>query len=202
MKPGGVAICCLMFMLLASSIYAAGSSRYDVKLLEKSLNDMVSLAEMTQRPDPATEEGAAKILSAARYLAYYSKQEELEAFNKPLRSMGIEGFVFIPEKMVYDMICRQFGYDVAKHKELDDAGYGAGAGMKIGHFFYLNTQSDPATVDFKIKKVEQLKDGLLRVSGANMANIDNPADAEPFTALFTKTSCGDKAHWVVLKIEQ
>lgn len=102
--------------------------------------------------------------------------------------MGIENTLLVTPQAVENAVCTYYGYSIAHNPELQKA---AEEQSKYG--FYAVNASDPGIVEYEIKKIEVLKNGILRASGEGM-------DGEPFNAYFAKSNCGGKAHWVLLRV--
>lgn len=140
-------------------------------------------------PDINTEDGANAIVQDAKIIALYDYQDEIKAFNSPLKGMGINGCVFIPEKFVNQCICKYFGYNSDNDKLFTSIESG-----QISSGFYLQTLCDLGDVEIKIDKITRLDSGLLNVSGTNL-------DFK-FNAIFRQSTCGGYQHWVPIKYSQ
>lgn len=155
------------------------------------LHQICMIGPCEERPNPYREDGAEDIIGHSIILAYYDNMQKMDNYNKPLRSMGIEGVHIIPEKLVEDAICKYYGFNQSKYEELQNAA----EKRMFAYGYYSLGAGDPGIIDFNVEKVVQQKNGLVRVTGTM-----GEGEMSPFKAFFKKSNCGGYEHWVLLKM--
>lgn len=186
----GSAIFTALFLLAASTTFAAASAPDQSKeYLEELIAAVCGIGPCDKTLYPANPEDASEIIQGSVYMAMNSNYGQIEKFNAPLKGMGIESALLVPPKMVADAVCKYYGYSIDKYPELQKA-----VEEKAPNGFYVAGIGDPGVGGYSVKKVEILKNGLLRARGTIYEDDDT------FRAYFAKTSCGGKPHWALLRV--
>lgn len=187
-----VSLLCTAILFSASpALSANANSQSQAAYFSQILNNICSIGPCQERPNPYTTEGAEDIIGNAIILASFDNSKKIEALNKPLRGMGLEYTNLIPGFMVADAVCKYYGFNLGKYEQLENAAFR----KQIGNEFYVLTPGDPGIVEFEVKQISKLKNGLLKVSGINVEGDDTP-----FIAYFKPSNCQNSPHWVLLKM--
>ena len=179
------ALICLSF---SQSIHAAGTAQQEKKSFETILQTLCAVGSCYRSLNPNISQDARDIISNSVLIVYNTNYEALEKFNAPLKSMGIENSLLIPAQAVDNALCSYYGYSVNQYPELQKA-----AQEQAPQGFYTVGMSDAGIAEYEINKLEVLKNGVMRASGTGI-------DGVPFNAYFSKSNCGGKAHWVLLRL--
>lgn len=177
-----------LFLVFAAPAQGA-SSNVGKEYFENILTRLCQIGPCNERPNPWREDEAADIVGNSVILAYQDDAQKIDEFNRPLREMGVEYGALVPAKQVEEAICRYYGFTQGAYEELNKA---AERRKFSGDFYYLGP-GDPGIVEFRVEKIDHLKNGLVRVNGIS-------GEDEPFKAFFKKANCGGQEHWVPLKL--
>lgn len=185
----------LMTIFLTHGLFTYANATSDAearKYFGDLLHKICMIGPCSERPNPYVNDGANDIIGSSIILAYNDNAKELDNYNRPLRSMGIEYVHIIPEKLVANAVCKYYGFTQSKYEALEEA---AQKRMFTSGYYALGA-GDGGAIDFEVQKITQQKNGLLRVSG-----MMGDAEMSPFKAFFKKSGCGGSEHWVLLKME-
>lgn len=187
----------LIKMALVFCLFCAGTvnaapnnSQKDIELFSDLLYGRCSVGNCDGRLDPNDPKDAGAMITNAAYIIYNADSDKLMKYNAPLKNMGIENAVLIPQKWLEDAVCKYYGHSIGKYPELQKA-----LEEQAKNGFYTLGVSDAGEPVYEIEKLELLKNGVMRASGTSVFDED-----QPFRAYFGKSNCGGKPHWVLLRV--
>lgn len=203
-----------VFLVLAFACPSFGEESPEDKL-KSYLNDIINnmrgnfLNGNYERAYPDNDGEAYNIIINSTRLAWPADGssrgviELIDRLKLIERQTGREAAYLKHYDLVFDAICKYYGFDLEKNKKLLEIAYGK-LGSEGYYFYGVNFLEEPGYHSdwYNITKISKIEDDILKVQGYTDARWASEEAEYPFVAYFMKTKCRGKNYWVLIRLVQ